>query len=53
MRLVFAEELSSMCVGVCANARHTVSTAALLLLGFCRGPLLYDECGCFLPYYLC
>lgn len=53
MRLVFAEELSSMCVGVCANARHTVSTAALLLLGFCRCPLLYDECGCFLPYYLC
>lgn len=38
MRLVFAEELTSMCVGVCANARHSVSTAAPLLLGFGRGP---------------
>lgn len=42
-----------MCVGVCANARHSVSTAAVLLLGFCRGPHLDGGCGCFLSYYLC
>lgn len=42
-----------MCVGVIANAKHTVSTAAPSLLDFCRSPSGDGHYGYFLSCYLC